>query len=134
MNQKPIAQEESMGCAIACVASLLGISYKESLKLFNRKNATTPNFYCKDIINKLKKKGLSYRYGKVKSKTKKYINIPRTIVFIKRSNKYPVGHYLLKTEKGLMDPWINIPKINPAKAGFQKKLPGESQWIIYPEK
>jgi len=120
-----------MGCGVACVASLLEISYKNSIKLFNEKHAPTKGYYLKELINALRKKGLNYKYSKVTDKTKKYLKTQGSIVFIKRSRNYPFGHYLLKTNKGWMNSWINYPKINPAKSGFNKKLPGESQWVLY---
>jgi len=131
MEFKLIAQEDSMGCAIACVAGLLGISYEDALKIFGLGEAPSCGIYCRNITSKLKNKGLNYSYGKVINKTKKYLNVSGTIVFIRRSEEYPYGHYLLRTEEGWMDPWINTPKINPAKAGIRKDLPGEAQWIIY---
>jgi len=79
----------------------------------------------------LKKRHLDYKSSKVNDKTKKYLNKIGSIVFIKRSKKWPSGHYLLKTSKGWMNSWINYPKTNPTKSGFNKKLPGEAQWIIY---
>ena len=51
-----------------------------------------------------------------------------------KSNAAPAGHYLLKTKKGWMNPWINYPQIKPAKAGFQQKIPGKIQWIIFEDK
>ena len=131
MRYKLTAQEHSMGCGVACVASLLGISYKKSLRLFNKKYASTRGYYLKELALALSKKGLDYKYSKITDVTKKSLKIPGSIVFIRRSKKYPAGHYLLKTDKGWMNPWINYPKINPAKSGFQKKLPGEPQWVLY---
>jgi len=59
------------------------------------------------------------------------LNQNGAIVFVERSKKYPAGHYLIKTKKGWMNPWINFPNISSAKSGFQKVLPGKAQWIIY---
>lgn len=126
-----VAQEDPMGCAVACVASLLGLSYKKTLRLFDKNKASTKGYYLKDIVLVLKKKRVKYRGAKITDKTKKYINKAGSIVFIKRSKKYPAGHYLLKTKNGWMNPWLNYPKINPARAGFMKKLPGKAQWILY---
>ncbi len=64
-------------------------------------------------------------------KTKQHINKIGSIAFIRKSERYLYGHFLLKTENGFMDSWINHPKINPAKADFRKKLPGIPQWVIY---
>ena len=131
MKYKLISQKHLMGCGVACVASLLGITYDNSLKLFNEKYVSTKGYYLKDIILALKKKEIIYTGSKITNKTRKYINKIGSIVFVKRSKKYPFGHYLLKTNKGWMNPWINYPNINPSKSGFNKKLPGEAQWILH---
>ncbi len=123
-----------MGCAVACVASLLGTSYKRALVLFNNKPyAPTKGYYCKDISKALKKRRLVYVWKKVLLGVNPLLNKEGVIVFIARSKKYPAGHYLLKTDRGWMNPWINFPEIAPAKAGFQKRLPGKPQWIMYPK-
>jgi len=126
-----IPQEAPMGCAIACIASLLNLSYRETRKLFKggETKERTTGFYNRDILKVLKKGGIVAKvhdFNKTHNKKLK----PGIIVFIERSNKYPDGHYLLKTKKGWMNPWINFPLINPAKAGFQKKLPGKIRWVI----
>ena len=131
MKFKPITQEQTMGCCIACVASLLGLSYKKALELFRKEYASTRGYYLKDLILALNKKGLKYTYSKFNGNNKKYLGMLGSIVFVKRSKKYPAGHYLLKTSKGWMNPWINYPNINPAKSGFNKEIPGEIQWILY---
>ncbi len=131
MGYKLVAQEHTMGCGVACVASLIGTGYEKAMKLFNKRAASARGYYFKDIIPALKKSGLNYKGSKVNDKSEKYLKINGSIIFIKRSEKYPKGHYLLKTNKGWMNPWMNYPKINPARAGFQKKLPGKVQWILY---
>ncbi|MBS3170842.1 hypothetical protein J4223_03625 [Candidatus Woesearchaeota archaeon] len=127
---KVVAQEHTMGCGIACVASLCNLSYKNALDFFEKKYAWSRGYYCREIAFVLKKKDLDYSWKKINFKTKSLIRIG-SIVFIARSSKWPFGHYLLKTEKGWMNPWINFPSITPVKAGFQKKLPGKAQWVIY---
>ena len=128
-----IVQEHPMGCAVACVASLLGITYTHALKLFsNPSYASTRGYYCREITDALRKKGLHYSWKKVSTKNKNPINKEKIIIFIARSQKYPSGHFLLKTKKGWMDSWNNFPHITPARAGFQKKLPGNPQWAIFP--
>lgn len=125
---KKVTQEHPMGCAVACVASICGISYERALLLFcNKLFASTKGYYCKDICSALKRKGKNYAYKKAKQKINYCEGV---IVFILRSKKYPKGHYLVKTCNGWMNPWINFPHINPAKAGFQKRLPGKADWII----
>lgn len=131
---KSTVQEQPMGCAVACVASLCGISYKSALNLFmNKSYASTRGYYCKEISQALLKRGLNYGWKKVSPKTHYLLNKEGIILFVARSKKYPAGHFLLKTSKGWMNPWINYPQIATAKAGFQKGLPGKPQWIMYPK-
>ncbi len=128
---KPILQEASMGCAIACCASLTNLTYKQMRAHFDNGDVKEKNsgFYNRDIINALNRVGVRARGYNVNRWGNKKIKIG-AIVFIECSEKYPEGHYLLKTENGWMNPWINYPYINPAKAGFQKRLPGKAKWII----
>lgn len=128
---KAITQEAPMGCAIACCASLAGLSYKEMRKHFDRgdvKDMTT-GFYNRDIVQALRRAGITAKGSSIKTfGNKSFKN--GTIVFAARSKKYPEGHFLLKTPKGWMNPWINHPTITPAKAGFQKKPPEGIDWVI----
>lgn len=132
---KSITQEEPMGCGIACVAMALNKSYQQTKKLFNNPEyASTRGYYCRELIKVLNKKGKNYAFSKVNEKNKTMLNTQAIIVFIGRSRKYLSGHYLIKTKKGWMNPWINFPNIFPAKSGFQKELPGKAQWIIHQSK
>ena len=128
----PVTQEHPYGCAVACAAALCGMRYTHALKLFTHPSAAAAKgYYCTDICAALLRNGKRYRYGKLSPQTRKQLERAGTIAFIARSKKYPAGHYLLKTEKGWMNPWINFPAINPARSGFQKRLPGRVQWVIY---
>ena len=127
---KAVAQEHSMGCGIACIACVAGIKYSKALKFVQAKYASTKGYYCRDVVKALRKIGLSYEYKKFTPKTKKYLEKEGTIVFIKRSSKYPKGHYLVKTNSRWMNSWINYPD-EPAKVGLNKKIPGKAQWIIF---
>ncbi len=129
---KPVTQEHPSGCAVACVASLLGVSYNSALKLFdNPKYAKTRGYYCREICRALGKKKIKYDFKRFKEKHKHFLNKEGTIVYTERNSEYPLGHYLLRTKKGWMNPWINFPSIVPAKSGFSKKLPGKPKWIVY---
>lgn len=127
---KTVVQEHSMGCSIACIACVAGIKYSKVLKMASHR-LINGYCFCIDIVKILKKLGFIYDYTKVTPKTKKYLEREGTIVFIKRSAKYPLGHFLAKTNKGWMDPWINYPIIAPARAGFNNKLPGKPQWVVF---
>lgn len=130
---KSVTQEEPMGCAIACIAFILKISYKQAKNLIRHpEHSFTRGFYCGEITNILNKKGLNYSFSKFKKEHKNIMNIPGTIIFTERNKNYPGGHFLVRTKNSWMNPWINFPLITPAKSGFQKNLPGKEQWIIYP--
>lgn len=130
---KSVTQRDPFGCGIACAAFVSRLSYKNAKKLFNnKKNAKIKGYYCQDIVNALKRKKLTYGYCYAKDSKKHLLKINNTIVFIKRSRKYPAGHYLVYYNGNWMNPWINYPQ--KAKSGFQKRLPGKAQWIIYYKK
>ncbi len=129
---KLIAQEDDLGCGIACSAVIAGISYQEALNLFEngKERATKNGFYCKEIVIVMKNLGLIYQFKYIKKHIKYRIYKPNTIVYIKKSKQYPLGHYLVRTENMWIDPWINFPNIN-RKAGFRKRLPGKPIYIIF---
>lgn len=136
MTMKSITQEDMMGCGIACVSLIFKKSYQSTKKLFdNPEYASTRGYYCRELVKILNKNGLNYTYSKINNKNKKLLKKKGIIIFIKRSKKYPAGHYLVKINKNWMDPWINFNiknlEIKKAKAGFRKRLTGEPQWVIY---
>ena len=134
---RAIVQEHPATCAIACVASVLGVSYKRASKLFPSPGRATKGgyswgYFCRDVVRALKLAKADYTYSYIKPKKRPLLESPRCIAFLRRSKRYPAGHYLARTEKGLwMDPWANFPK-NPAKCGFRKRLPGRASYVICP--
>ena len=107
MKEQPVTQKEPLGCGIACVAFVEKVSYKTAkTRYFNRLgDAHKTGYLCKDMVKALKRTGKTYDYRHIKGKPKIKDG---SIVFIKRSKRYPEGHYLAKTKKGWMDPWINF--------------------------
>ena len=138
---KPIAQEHSCGCGVACVAFLLKISYTRALKLFrNPAAANSKGYQIKEIIrilSKHKKQPYTLCYvGRNTQKIRMLIRQPEIILFLARSSKYPIGHYLASAPaRGWMNPWINYPKIapTPVRGGFEKRLPGRAIYAIVPQ-
>jgi hypothetical protein len=130
---KSVTQEHPLGCSVACVAYVLGITYKKALKLFdNPKHAELRGYYCGEIAKALKKGGKEYsfcRFGKSKSR---FLKLTGCIVFV-TSPRYSCGHFLSRTSMGTwMDPWIKFPVLAQAKSGFRIRLPGKPRWILYP--
>lgn len=127
---KAVKQEHFSGCAIACVAFILRTSYKNAMINFKDGNekAKFKGFWCSEIIEALEISKIKYSLKYIKRrKNHSYPN--NTIVYIQKNSKYPVGHYLCKTDQGWMDSWINFPRLN-AKAGFRKKLPGKPIYAV----
>jgi hypothetical protein len=131
---KAIVQEDDFGCAVACVAFVLGIKYQEAVFLFENGEARVsgiPDFYCREIVLILgSNTNQQFDYKYIKPRLKKKIYEDCAIVFIKKSKKYKYGHYLVRSKDTWMDPWINFPDKN-RKAGFRKRLPGRSIYMIY---
>jgi hypothetical protein len=134
-RQRAIVQRHPMGCAVACVAFCLGLTYDETMKLFRVKsNAWLNGYYCPEITKILNASGDTvYRWRKVKGVLSIKSLAPMSIVFCKPSKHYPHGHFLVKqAENKFMNPWINFPDITPAQAGFQETLPSKISYVIEP--
>ena len=129
---KLVVQKHLMGCGLACVACVTNTSYDAVLELSDQDHASSKGYMCRDLIKILAQLGQDYEYKKVNAKTRKHFDTIGSIVFIARSEEYPAGHYLVRTEKGWMNPWKNYPCISPAKAGWNEKLPGEAKWVLFP--
>lgn len=131
MTKISIRQEDKLGCAVACTAFLLDITYQDSLKLFKngKYRAGNKGFFCKDMITVLKKAGLKYEYRYIRNKIRRKIYKPKTVVYVKKSKKYPHGHYLVRFDNKWMDPWINFPD-KYIKAGYRKRLPERPIYAI----
>ncbi len=115
------------------MARVLNIPYQKALSLFRngKRKQILRGFYCREIVTALKKAGIKSEWRYITKDIYRRINRDKTIVFIKRSDKYPQGHYLCRIENKWMDPWINMPDITPAKSGFRKHLPGKPIYAIF---
>lgn len=132
--KKPVKQEDGFGCSIACLAFLTNKTYEEVANNLGREKAKTKGFFCREIVNYLKKLGYQAEFHYLKPKWRKKIYNDRTIVFIKRSKKYPYGHYLVRHQNLWMDSWINFSynkDIKNSKAGFRKRLPDKPIYGIF---
>lgn len=133
--RKPITQKDGMGCGAACLAFILNCSYRKALRLLRSSGeaANTRGFFCRDLVAALQRAGLTYQYQYIKANKRNQIYKNGMIVFIKRSKRYPVGHYLCRYQNQWIDLWVNFPKdqnIKNAKAGFRKRLPGRPIYAI----
>lgn len=131
---KAIKQEHTYGCGVACVAFILCTNYTLIISSFDNGEykAEKLGFYCGELTSFLNSMGLKYKWKYVKSRLRKKIYKEGSIVFIKKSRKYPTGHYLTRCNRGWMDSWINHPSVF-IKSGFRKRLPGKPAYAILPE-
>ncbi len=129
-----VVQEHFSGCAVACVAEYLNVSYKQALDYFEKpQRVMFDGFYCRDVVAALKSAGVNAEFQYLKLWLRPKIYNPGVIVFIARNDNYLVGHYLIRVKGGWMDSWINWPDINSgAKAGLRKRLPGRPIYAIFP--
>ncbi len=130
-SAKPVAQEDAMGCGIACVAFVCGTSYGRTRKYFDKPcNAWSAGYWCKDIVHAFARVGKIYAWRRLRRRTA----YPEgSIVFIARSKRYRMGHYLARVGRDWMDPWMNFPSIKNVRAGFRRRLPGRAAYLIYPK-
>lgn len=118
---KPVAQEDGLGCAVACVAFVLNIPYPQAVNLFQdgqRRVKEEANFYCPEIVKILNTHGKNYKWKKLPQGVKEEEIEELSIVFVDRSKKLPFGHFLTKYKNQWMDPWINVPA-TPIRAEFR---------------
>ncbi len=134
--REPVAQEDGLGCAVASTAFVLGVPYQEALTLFEdgqRRVRDEPNFYCPEIVEILKERGLDYSWAELNDNNRELVQKDLAIVFCEQSPTLPFGHFIAKHKDKWMDPWINLP--NPQRmAGFRDDLPGKPTYVVYPNK
>lgn len=131
---KPVSQEHPLGCSVACVASLCGISYRKALRLFDiPDHAWIRGYYCSEVVKALKNAKFNYKFAEVPDKVEApHLYRQGTIVFVSPGSKYPSGHFLLRVNNGWMNPWSNFPQMIPIKSTIEQKLPGPVSYVIYP--
>jgi ABC-type bacteriocin/lantibiotic exporter with double-glycine peptidase domain len=134
--KKYIKQEDSMGCGIACVAYVLGISYEKAVNLFTQKQKReTRGFTSKDITEAIKMFSVNYKSVYVGREKEPRIE-NNSIVYVPKCDYFPYGHYLVKIQDGYMDPFINLHESNfdytKAKAGLRRTLPNKISMKIIP--
>ena len=132
-------QKDINGCGIACLANLLNKSYNWVKKDFENKFYTIEKgVKIFDIVRYLEIHGLIYKskfFNRNKTNKKEanvFSKINNSITLIVKSDKYPVGHYLLRTKNGWIDPWYDSPSIDNVKAGVREKLPDDPWYVLYP--
>lgn len=135
-------QKDLNGCGIACIANLLDKPYDWVKKDFEKKFYTIEKgIKIFDIVNYLKTHKLEYKsrffnqnkkHKSNKADAGKFSKIQNSITLIAKNEKYPIGHYLLRTGRGWVDPWYDFPSIHKVRAGIRKTLPADPWYVLYP--
>ena len=134
--RESITQEFDYGCGIACFAFALNVTYKQAAKQLGEVQANSTRFWIKDFATALNISGKHYITKHLKPSVMRKIYKEGAIVLIRRSKRYPTGHYLIRHKGHWMDPWINLPSnksIEHAESGFRKRLPGKPMYALLPQ-
>lgn len=131
---KSITQELYYGCGVACFAFICDMSFNQAVTFLGKEYSVKYGWKPSDLVEALSRFGFNYKNYYVRKED--WITYSEgSIVLIERSYEYPVGHYLVFTVQGWMDPWINMPSTNDiheAKSGFRKQLPGKPMYALMP--
>ena len=133
--KKSITQEAPYGCGIACFAFVAGITYTRAGEFLGPEQAKSERFIVKHLREELNRYGLNYISRHIRPDQ---ILEPKkgTIVLLRRSKQFPVGHYLAYYEDKWMDPYINLEEdrnFEEPKSGFRDTLPGQIMYALIPE-
>ena len=83
---KKVAQEDAMGCGLACVASVCGLSYARTKgTLFRNIGDIRRGFYCRELVRALARAGKAYRFHHVKNLPAR--NLPSDQSFLSAGQK-----------------------------------------------
>ena len=129
----PVTQKHNFGCGPACVAFVCKKSYDKVVDLLGEEKIVNKGSYCKNLVEVLRQFGFSYEYIYLKPRFRNRIYIDKVIVFIKRSKKYPVGHFFVRYHGTWMDPWINFKNgasVSQSNSGFRSRLPGKPIYAL----
>ena len=132
-------QHDINGCGIATLANLFGLDYLTVKSEFEERFYSIKNgIKVTDVVKYLAFKGLKYKAKHVnllKISASEAINLAKqnnSIVLIKRSEKYPIGHFFLRKDGFWIDPWYNLPSINNVHSGVRDSLPNLPMYVILP--
>lgn len=133
--RKSITQEMPNGCGIACFAFVTNLTYKKAEEFLGEEQAKSNRFILKHFREELNRFGL--KYGSKHVRPGQHIEPTEgTIVLLRRSTQFPVGHYLAYYQGKWMDPRINLENdrlFNSPMSGFRDILPGDVMYALVPE-
>lgn len=132
----PVTQLHPMGCGAACVAFVAEVSCREAVSVLGTEKAGKTGFTLREIAQALAVFGMKYEVHHADGSFREKARVPGTIVFVRRSPRYPFGHYLARSNNRWMDPWINLVtdgNLATARSDFRPRLPSSAQWLIVPD-
>ena len=132
--KQSITQLTDYGCGIACFAFACGVNYRQAEEFLGSDQAQSNRFIVKDFIAQLNRFGLPYKARHIHSGAR-VVYGEGMIVLIRRSRRYPVGHYLIRHKGKWMDPRINLTSqrdVRLAKSGYRSRLPGQPMYVLEP--
>jgi len=127
-----ITQESPNGCGIACFAFVCNISYKQAEEFLGQEQAKSDRFIIKNFRDELNRYGLRYKSSHIRPGQIIYPT-EGTIVLLRRSPQFPVGHYLAFHQGKWMDPRINLDEdrmFNNPASGYRDELPGQAMYVL----
>lgn len=132
--KQSITQEAPYGCGIACFAFVCGLTYRQAEKFLGPEQAKSNRFMVKHFREELNRFGL--HYGSRHVRPVQTIEPKQgTIVLLRRSPEFPVGHYLAFHEGKWMDPYINLQDdimFSSPRSGYRDLLPGKAMYVLAP--
>lgn len=143
MIKPAVRQEDDFGCGFACIAYICDMNYQDVKKCTdNADKAKTGSYRCKflaDTLNRIYKENKIEKIWKTKyvGKTKNPKIPSDSIVYISKNYKYKYGHYIVKTDQGYMNPFVNVDKVDSdvrlSIAKFERSMCGAPSLIITTE-
>lgn len=130
-----VSQEDEWGCGAACVASLLGITYRKAKKLVEEVKEASIN---EDVPRPGPGPGLELHHIAIALKNEHVKVIADwaptempfgTIVCLGGEWPYDREHYILKTPHGWMDPWFDL-KQNNMVAQYREDYPEHTEFLV----
>lgn len=133
---KSVTQKHNFGCGAACVSFIVNKPYEDIAAQLGVRAAQNGGYGCQKLCRTLNQhiKDGNYRFRKFKPEIEHLVWQQGTIVFTKRSESHPAGHYLARSGDTWMDPWINLSEseeVSNARSGFRAELPGDIAFIIF---
>lgn len=131
----PVSQEHVFGCAVSCVASRCGMTYREAHALFDSpSHAWMRGYYCEEIVAALGRAGLRYSYERFAGAHPRHQSLlgkAGTIAFHECCQTYPFGHFFIRARKGWMNPWSNYPRMVPVESRIEPDFEGKWEYMLF---